>query len=143
MNNPLRVVLDTNVLISATLKQNPSIPGSIFQALADQRFILLTSPSIVAEVEDVINREEIVRRSSMTTKERRTFIENILEISLATTEKVKVEAVKDDPDDDKFVACAVEGQADFIVSGDKHVLALKEYQGIKIVSPREFLNHLK
>ena len=143
MNKPPRVVLDTNVLVSATLKQGPSVPDSILQALKNQRFILLTSPSIIFEVENVMNREEITRRSPLTPKKRKLFVENLLKISVATSDRLKMQAVRNDPDDDKFVACAIEGQADFIVSGDKHLLELNEYQGIRIISPKEFLDQLE
>ena len=138
-----RIVLDTNVLISAVLKQGPSIPNSIYQAFKNQKFVLLTSPGIMEEVEEVINREEIVSRTKMTRETRKRFVENLLETSMITGDRMKVEVVKNDPDDDKFVACAVEGQADFIVSGDRHLLELKGYKGIKIISPREFADWLE
>ncbi len=58
---------------------------------------------------------------------------------LATYE---VSGVSPDPDDDKFLACALEGQADYIVTGDPHLLNLKQYHGINILKPYEFLKRI-
>lgn len=53
-----------------------------------------------------------------------------------------MEVVKEDPDDDKFIAAAIEGQADYIISGDKPLLNIKEYHGVKIISPADFISKL-
>ena len=55
----------------------------------------------------------------------------------------KVNVIKDDPDDNKFIEAALEGKADYIVTQDKHLLNIQEFEGIKIVSPEEFLRFLK
>ena len=58
--------------------------------------------------------------------------------------KIRVRVVKDDPDDDKIIECAIDGEAVVIVSGDRHLLKLKSYKGIRIINPREFWeNYLK
>jgi len=67
----------------------------------------------------------------------------ILEKSELVVPKRKVCAIKDDPDDNKFIETALESKADYIVTQDKHLLNIKEFEGIKIVSPEEFLIHLK
>ena len=54
---------------------------------------------------------------------------------------IKIEIIKDDPDDNKFIECAVTNNADYIISGDNHLLNLREYENIKILSPKEFLNY--
>lgn len=56
---------------------------------------------------------------------------------LIVTPKIKVDAVKEDPDDNKIIECALESNAEYIISYDKHLLKLKEYQRIKIVRPEE------
>jgi len=53
---------------------------------------------------------------------------------------IKIEIIKYDPDDNKFIECAVTNKADYIISGDNHLLDLKEYGNVKILSPKEFLN---
>ncbi len=63
----------------------------------------------------------------------------IVRISSIVNPKIKVNVVAEGPDDNKFLECALESRADFIVSGDKHLLRFREFKGIKIVSAREFL----
>jgi len=67
----------------------------------------------------------------------------ILEKSELAVPKRKVNVVKQDPDDNKFIEAALEGEADYIVTQDRHLLKLKEFEGIKIVTPEEFLRILK
>lgn len=143
MRKRLRVVLDTNVLISASFRKISPIPNQIYQALKSQQFILIMSTLILEEIEDVLNRKKIVKRTHMKTHKRKQFIVEITSISVLVSGKISVEVIKEDPDDDKLIAAALEGKADYVVSGDKHLLNLKEYQGIKILSPRDFVKILK
>ncbi len=143
MGKKLRLVLDTNVFISASFRKLSPIPNQIYQALKSQQFILITSPFILEEITEVLNRKKIIKRTYMKTHERKQFMVEITNISVIVSGKIPVEVIKDDPDDDKFIAAALEGNADFIVSGDKHLLNLKEYHEIKILSPRELVKILE
>lgn len=143
MDKRPKVVLDTNVLVSASFRKLSPIPNQIYQALKAQQFLLVTSPSIMAEVEEVVNRDYIVKRTHMTQKERHLFIESLIEISIFTSGKTILQKVSRDLEDDKFLICAYEVKADYIVTGDDDLLVLKEYQGTKIVSPRKFVELLK
>jgi uncharacterized protein len=67
------------------------------------------------------------------------IIDTFLRFSKQITPSVKIKAVKDDPDDDKFLECAVTAKADYIISGDPDLLNLKEFKKIKIVSPTQFI----
>lgn len=138
----LRVVLDTNVLISAAFRIRNSIPDKIYQALKSQEFTLITSPQILEEIEEVINREEIIKRTRMSLKERKQFMQNLIDIAFIVSGNIDVQVVKADPEDDKFIGTALEGRADYIVSGDKPLLNIKEYQSIKVVSPIDFVEIL-
>jgi len=71
--------------------------------------------------------------------QRLRFISLLIEIATLVEPKKKLKVVKDDPQDNKFLECALEAKADLIVSGDKHLLKLKEYEGIPIVSSADFL----
>jgi len=62
---------------------------------------------------------------------------------MSTKEQYSLEKIKEDPADDMFLACAIEVQADFIVSRDQHLLNLKEFQGVKIIGVKEFLARVK
>ena len=137
----IRAVLDTNVLVSALITKKDSAPLQLYKAFTAQKFLLITSPSILAEVEDVINRDKIIKYHKLNQKQRETIIEQLLTLCYVTLESVKTEKVivERDPKDDKFLYAAIEAQADYIVSGDDDLLDLKEYEGIKILSPKEFL----
>ena len=68
-------------------------------------------------------------------------IEKIASLSTIVEPHQQFTVVTDDPDDDRVLECAVEGKVDFVISNDKHLLKLKEFQGIGIVTPEEFLKH--
>jgi len=133
----IRVVLDTNVLISALISKS-SAPQKLYRAFTKQRFLLLE------EVEDVINRERLIKYHKLTPKQRR-IMEQLAELSYVVLGTVSSEelVVQRDPEDDKFLWCAIEGKADYIISGDHHLLDLKEYEGVKILSPHDFLTILE
>jgi uncharacterized protein len=138
MDKKLKVVLDTNILVSASFRKTSPIPLRIYQALQSQKFILVTSLEIMQEVKNVINRDYIIARSQTTNEDRIVYIETLLKISIITPNTALLQNISRDRKDDKFLACAIEGNADYIVSGDRDLLVLMEYKGIKIVTPNEF-----
>ena len=143
MIDDIRVVIDTNVLISNLfgIKNSPSF--QILLALRSQKIILVTSPIILAEVEEVISRERIIKRTKMSVDERADFLDKLIERSDITAGKQLLQLVGSDVKDDKFLACGFEAKADYIITGDEDLLVLKEYKGTKIITPREFLKILK
>lgn len=142
MKNDLRVVTDTNVLISGLFGIKDSPSSQILKAIRTQTVILVTSPVILEEVGDVINRERIIKLTNMSEGERADFINMLIARSDVTPGKQLSSAVGRDIKDDKFLACAVEAKADYLVTGDEDLLVLKEYEGIRIITPIEFLNTL-
>ena len=138
----LRVVVDTNVLVSGLfgMKDSPSL--QILKAYRTQKIILVSSPLILEEVSEVINRERIVKLTKMTAGQRVDFMDKLIERSDVTAGKQLVEQVGRDIKDDKFLACAIEAKADYLITGDEDLLVLKDYGGIKIMTPREFLGVL-
>jgi len=100
---------------------------------------LLTTPAVMDELREVLGRAKF----SLRLRILRTSVAELMESILSLIEMVhdlSVEPViKRDPDDDKFLACALAGQADWIISGDDHLLGLKHYNGIPIVTSRQFL----
>ena len=137
----IRAVLDTNILISALITKKDSPPLQLYKAFTAQKFLLITSPSILAEIEDVINREKLVKYHKLSPHQRHAIMEQLLTLCYVTLESIKLDKViiEKDPKDDKFLHAAIEANADFIISGDHHLLDLIEYKEIKIVSPNEFL----
>lgn len=128
-----RVVFDTNIYISALHFQS-SIPRKILEMADADFFRLLISKQIIAETRGVLRVKFKYELSKLDLLE---------ELLLSTCElvepKIRINFIKEDPDDDKILECAIEGKADFIVSGDKHLLQIKKYRGIKIISARSFL----
>jgi len=132
------VVLDTNVLISGIFFSGP--PSKILTHWRKGNFTAVISEPIILEYTRVA--EEISKKFP------EVDIFEILELFILNSEIVDTGGLKitdcEDPDDNKFLECAVAGNCDFIVSGDKHLLKLSAYQGIEIVAPRKFLdNYLK
>jgi len=138
MIKDLRVVLDTNILVSGLfgIKNSPS--SQILKAIRSQKIILVTSPPILKEVGEVINREKIVRLTKMNKNERKDFIDELIKRSDVTKGRQLSQIIGRDARDDKFLACAYEAKADYIITGDDDLLTLKEFGGIKILSPRNF-----
>lgn len=137
----MRVVIDTNVLVSGLfgIKNSPS--SQILSAFRNQKIILATSPLIMEEMAEVINRPRIIKLTKMSKDERADFIDKLIERSDMTAGKQAAQITRD-VKDDKFLFCAIEAKADYIITGDEDLLTLKEYGGIKILTPGEFLKIL-
>ena len=132
----LRVVVDTNVYISAFLHPERSI-FQIVQQAAEHRYRLLISPAIVNEVGRVLR--EHFSLEEMVTIRRLKALTKAAEI---VNPQLTLDVIREDPPDNRILECAVEGRAHLIVSGDRHLRHLKIYQGIPIVRPTDFLRTL-
>lgn len=128
-----RVIFDTNIYISALHFQG-SIPRKILELADAGHFNLLISKQIVAEVRGVLRVKFRYDLSKLDLVE-----ELLISISQVVEPGINIKFIKEDPDDDMILECAVEGKADLIVSGDRHLLKIKEYNSIRIVSARNFL----
>lgn len=138
----IRAVLDANVFVGGILSGNGA-PGQILKAWRDQQFHLVTSEAILAEIGRVLRYPKIVRRHGWTESQLEEFIEDVAGLALVTTPgNLKLSVVTKDPADDRYLECAVEGEAVCIVSGDCHLLDLAAHGEVEIVSPREFIELL-
>ena len=138
----MRIVLDTNVLVSAILSPR-SKSAYIIRFVLDGVLNLLISHDILEETHRVVCYPRIVRlmkKNNVTPKEVEFAIERLSAIAVVTPGELTLDVIQDDPIDNKILACAVEGEADFIISGDHHLAELSEFQGIQIVSPSTFLS---
>ncbi len=97
-----------------------------------------TCDEIIMEINDVCKRDKIKKRANEI--KIRLFINLYHNYSKKIVVTTVIDVVKEDPDDNIFIACAITAEAEYIISGDAHLLNLKEYEGIKIISPREFLD---
>jgi len=139
----LRVVLDTNQFVSSVLVKQ-GLPAQVLDAWRRHEFLLITSPSIIAEIRSTLSYPRIRRKYPITDDDVDRLVTLLEQDALVVSGEIDASgAVPADPADDMVLACAIEGQADLIVSGDRHLLDLGEYQGIPIVTAREFLERLQ
>ena len=132
----LRVVVDTNVLISALLKANGN-PAKVVSLWRTGEFELVISSETIDELSRVLGYERI--RTRVTPEEAERFLYLLQTAATIITPQIEVTAVEDDPDDDKFLGLALASDAEYIVSGDKHLLSIKVFRGIPILTPVQFL----
>ena len=130
----MRVVLDTNVLVSA-LGWRGGNEHELVKKCFQKHLIVVCSPDTIEEFEKVALRPKF----DFSPEEIDEFITAILEVCELVIPEETINAVREDPSDNKFLETALAGQADFLITGDKHLLSLKEFKGIKIVKPAEFL----
>lgn len=133
----IRVVIDTNVFVSSFFGGNPK---KIVDFWKNGKITLCLSKNILDEYIDVLQRVGLKDENEI--GELLSFFAQGLNI-LFTANPPKIKAVKDDPEDDKFIECAAALKADAIVTGDKALRAVDEYMGIKIFTPQEFLKTVK
>lgn len=134
----LKIVLDANVLASATISPK-GIPAQIIKTWREKKFKTIVSRTLLEEIERIIFYPKIRKYSTWSEQEIQEFLKELLKVSIKAPGKLKLQVVKKDPPDDHYIIAAVEKKADYIVSGNKHLLELKEYQEVKIISPAEFL----
>ncbi len=129
----MRIVLDTNVLISGIFFGGP--PGRVLSAWADGEFELVASVEIVAEYRRVVAR--LGRRFPAV--DTRSILDVVIRESRLIDPVPVPPSACDDPDDLKFLACAVAGGAHAIVSGDRALLKASGYRGVEVLTPGAFV----
>jgi len=138
----LRAVLDTNVVVSGVLNVGGR-PRRILNGAKRGLFTLVTSEPLIQELNQVVNRADIAIAYHLPLAYRSQIAAFLAAWSIGNPPPLDRTAVAADPFDDRVLECALAGKADYIVSGDRHLLALKEFRGIRIVTPREFLGVLQ
>lgn len=131
------IVADTNILVSALIVKVGK-PAQILKHI-NKKFTLYITEEILLETNRALHYPHIRKRYPITDQEIKLYIEELRKVSIVVKSKIKVRVVKNDPDDDKFLALAKEGKADCIVSGDPHLTKIDKYEGIPILTPAEFL----
>jgi putative PIN family toxin of toxin-antitoxin system len=137
----LRAVLDSNVYVSACIRPEGP-PGQIVERfLRDAAFEIVLSVEIVEEVLQALAYPK-VRKAVRSHVDSELWFEDILVLAHLITGDFKTAGVSTDPDDDKYIAAAIEGRAAFVVTGDPDLLDIGEHEGVRIVNPRAFLDLL-
>ena len=130
----MRVVVDTNILVSFAIRPNTNFE-KIFDHIAAQG-VTLVSEDTLAELVDVLNREKF--RRYIPSSRVIDYVEWYIAISEIAVVTEPVVACRD-PKDDKFLALALAGKADFIIAGNSHLLEMVSFSGVAIHSPADFL----
>ncbi len=137
-NEKLRVVIDTNVLVSA-LNYPDGPPAEVLELLFHGEIEVYISPFILGEVERIL-REKF----DLSHQRIQRALSPLRAITYEVQPQTRLAVITNKDADNRILECAVEAEADYIVSGDKrHILPLKEFQGIKILSPAEFLSSFR
>ncbi|MDH5203321.1 MAG: putative toxin-antitoxin system toxin component, PIN family [Nitrospirota bacterium] len=141
----IRVVLDTNQLVSALL--NPEGPAfEIVKAsglIGEQKYELVISEEILSEFRRVLSYPRIQKLHKWSKEKIEIFITLLKEIAHIEESHSRQKIVPGDPDDDKFFHIALKSGAQYIISRDAHLLSIKELGGIKVLKPEVFLSALK
>jgi putative PIN family toxin of toxin-antitoxin system len=138
----LRAVLDTNVIVSGTISSSGT-PFEVLEAWRHRRFTLVTSPVILGEAERVFEYPRIKKAYGLDAEIVDQIVARFTKYAIVTPGELAVREIEDDPADDMFLACAIEGEADFIVTGDRHLLGVGSYRSVSIMGPRSFLIRLE
>lgn len=137
----LRAVLDANVYVSAYVRPEGP-PGQIIdRLLRTMAFEVVLSSEIVAEVLQALAYPK-VQKAARTKLEPDLWFEDVVVLAQLVAGRYEIPPLSNDPDDDKYVAAAIEGRATFVVTGDPDLLTVKQHEGVRIVTPRAFLDLL-
>ena len=140
MKQELKIVLDTNVWISGLIWGGR--PAEIITAAEDNRLSILISEEIIAEISRVLNYPKLKDAYQPTGLNREDLIETIIKIGKIVKVMKKLNVVHEHPADNKFIECAWASKANYLVSGDKHVLRINAYKKTKILTVNDFLRLL-
>ena len=129
----MRVVLDSNVVISGYIFGGP--PAELIHLALDGKFDCFTTIPILDEIRDVLSRPKF----KLTPEQALSFIEEYHALCLVVRPVRNVTIMKENPDDNKILECALAAQADLIVTGDSHLLDLSKWKRIRIMTPSQAL----
>lgn len=127
-------VLDTNVLVSG-LGWRRSLPGRVIDIALQGRFVLITSEPLLSELERVL----AYPRLASVIAEPDELVRLVAEVAIVVEPGHELTVVERDPADNRVFEAAVSARADFIVSGDSDLLEIGEFEGVRVVTPREFI----
>ena len=133
----MNVILDTNVFVSGVFFSGP--PFRILQAWRDRRVHLVVSPGILDEYQRVAD----ILKERFPNLDLDPIIDFLVVEATVVSAPDLSERISADPDDDKFLACAIASSTQLIISGDRHLLDVNGYRGIRILRPRQFLDELR
>ncbi len=139
----MRGVLDANVVVSALIRPEGPPGRLLIRLLRDSAFELIASPATLDELRRSLRYTRVRKYFRLPEEELDLWADALGAIAVVVEGKVSRRVVRADPADDIYIAAATDGLADYVVSGDRHLLELVEHGGIRIVTPRTFLTLLE
>ena len=136
----MKVTLDTNIVVSGFFWNVDA--RSIMLLFGIKVLKNVISKSIFDEYEEVCFREEILGKTTKSKGDIKQFLEQIKDMSEFVEPDTHFDVIKEDPKDNKFIDAAVKGEADYIITYDRHLLDLGTFNGIQILKPSGFLKAL-
>ena len=138
----IKAVVDANLLVSSFISPF-SYPREIEKRWRRREFILVTSHEIIKEVNHVLHLPRIQGKYRLIESDIQAFVLTLTHQANCVAGRLILREVAPDPGDDKIISCAVEGEADLIVTGDKALQRLGEYHGIKLINAKAFIRVLE
>jgi putative PIN family toxin of toxin-antitoxin system len=138
----VRAVVDANLLVSSFISPF-SYPREIEKRWRRGEFVLVSSREIIEEVNHVLHLPRIQVKYNLAESDIQAFVLTLIHKANCVAGRLVLKGVAPDPSDDKMISCAVKGEADLIVTGDKALQQLREYQGIKIINAEAFIGVLE
>jgi putative PIN family toxin of toxin-antitoxin system len=136
------VVLDTNVIISSLLSSKGA-PAEIIKRWEADEFDVAISPPLIDELNRALTYPRVRKYLKASEEELEAFLKHLRTAAIVVEPQMTVDVIQQDPDDNRVLECALAGGASYIVSGNTHLLELKEYEHIVILNPVGFLATLK
>ena len=138
---PVRVVIDTNVFVRYLLRPGAATRRLIEGFWLEDKIIVVSAPELFQELSLVLDREAI--RAYIHPDEGSVLLETLQSKAEFLPPLGEIPAYSRDPKDDKFVACAIAGQVDFLITEDRDLLALGDIGGIPVLTPYDFIRRYK
>ena len=134
----MRIVLDANVFVSALIAAKGA-PARLLDYWRKGKFDLVVSAAILGELERVLHYPRLQNQYSLPDEAIQRFVHLLQARAIIVAPSEEISVIDRDPTDNRYLECATHGEAEYIISGDHHLLDLKEYEGIRILAPLEFL----
>ena len=137
----MKVTLDTNVLVSGTFWTGDSF--KILDIIDKGKLKHVSSKELIDEYYKAISSDEIIDKIKDKKLTMLKIAQKVISNSQVVEPSAKLNIIKEDSDDNKVLECAKEGKAEYIITNDNHLLKLKEFEGIRIITPAEFFKLIK
>lgn len=134
-----KVVIDANLFVSALISKKGN-PARLLQLWSEWAFLVIISEQMLKEMQRVLQYPRIKNKYNLKDEQIAQAVDTIKKFAIILPDVIILDVVKEDPDDNKVLACALAAKADYIVSGDKALLSLGGFEDIPIVAVKDFLD---